>query len=111
MRLTTQIDLRANYATRRFLLRFCRGLVAAVLGLALVAGAPAQTPAVGSANASRYLDTIKALTVPAMEGRGDDTKGIVRAADLLEQRYKSLGLEPAGPRFEGKTQGSDQTIF
>jgi hypothetical protein len=98
MRLTTQIDLRANYATRRFLLRFCRGLVAAVLGLALVAGAPAQTPAVGSANASRYLDTIKALTVPAMEGRGDDTKGIVRAADLLEQRYKSLGLEPAGTK-------------
>ena len=31
-----------------------------------------------------------------MEGRGDDTKGIARAADLLEQRYKSLGLEPAG---------------
>ncbi len=31
-----------------------------------------------------------------MEGRGDDTQGIGRAASLLEQRYKSLGLEPAG---------------
>ncbi|MGA2717958.1 MAG: M28 family peptidase, partial [Candidatus Acidiferrales bacterium] len=96
MRLTTHLDLRVNYATRLFLAHFCRGLLAAVQGLALVAGAPAQTPAVAAADASRYLDTIKALTVPAMEGRGDDTKGIMRAADLLEQRYKSLGLEPAG---------------
>ena len=95
MRLTTRIDLRANYAMRRFLLHFGKGMAAAVLGLALVAGAPAQTPAVGAADASRYLDTIKALTVPAMEGRGDDTKGIMRAADLLQQRYKSLGLLPA----------------
>lgn len=31
-----------------------------------------------------------------MEGRGDDTQGINRAADLLAQRYKSAGLEPAG---------------
>jgi Zn-dependent M28 family amino/carboxypeptidase len=96
MRLTTHLDLRANNATRLFWARFYRGLAATALGLALVAGAPAQTPAVGAADASRYLDTIKALTVPAMEGRGDDTKGIARAADLLQQRYKSLGLEPAG---------------
>jgi aminopeptidase YwaD len=31
-----------------------------------------------------------------MEGRGDDTKGIYRAASMLEKRYKSLGLKPAG---------------
>ena len=31
-----------------------------------------------------------------MEGRGDDTKGIELATNMLEQRYKSLGLEPAG---------------
>src|SRR5438477_11951409 len=44
----------------------------------------------------RYLDDIKALTTPAMEGRGDGAKGLTRAAHLIEQRFKSLGLEPAG---------------
>ncbi|HEV8491088.1 MAG TPA: M28 family peptidase [Candidatus Angelobacter sp.] len=46
----------------------------------------------------RYLDDVKHLTVPSMEGRGDGTKGLIRAAHLIEQRYKSLGLEPAGVR-------------
>lgn len=31
-----------------------------------------------------------------MEGRGAGTKGLTRAQHLLEKRYKSLGLEPAG---------------
>ena len=31
-----------------------------------------------------------------MEGRGDGTKGLVRAEHFLESRYKSLGLLPAG---------------
>jgi hypothetical protein len=44
----------------------------------------------------RYLDDIKALTTPQMEGRGDGTKGLTLAARLIEQRYKALGLEPAG---------------
>jgi hypothetical protein len=44
------------------------------------------------------LNDIKALTTPAMEGRGAGTKGIVRAADLIEQRYRSLGLQPAGTK-------------
>ena len=49
-------------------------------------------------DADRYLNDIKALTTPEMEGRGDGTKGLTRAAHLIEQRYKSLGLEPAGTR-------------
>lgn len=57
---------------------------------------PAAPPAFAPADSTRYLDTIKALTAPNMEGRGDDTQGINRAAELLEQRYKSFGLEPAG---------------
>ncbi|HMK23247.1 MAG TPA: M28 family peptidase [Terriglobales bacterium] len=43
-----------------------------------------------------YLDDVKALTAPAMEGRGDGTKGLTRAAHLLEQRYRKLGLKAAG---------------
>lgn len=44
----------------------------------------------------RYLDDVKHLSAPEMEGRGDGSKGLTRAAHLIERRYKSLGLEPAG---------------
>ena len=51
-----------------------------------------------AAEAKHYLDDIKALTTPAMEGRGDGTKGLTRAEHLIEQRYRRLGLEPAGTK-------------
>jgi hypothetical protein len=76
--------------------RFFIGLAAALFATALAATAATEPPAIGTADSTRYLDDIKALTASAMEGRGDDTKGIALAADFLEQRYKSLGLEPAG---------------
>jgi Zn-dependent M28 family amino/carboxypeptidase len=50
----------------------------------------------GQTDAQRYLNDVKALSAPEMEGRGAGTKGIERAAHLIEQRYKSLGLQPAG---------------
>jgi Peptidase family M28/PDZ domain/PA domain len=65
----------------------------AVLALAL---APAAAQTIGAPDPVRYLDDIKSLTAPAMEGRGDGTKGLTRAAALLEKRYKLLGLTPAG---------------
>jgi hypothetical protein len=70
------------------------------IGLALVlvtALAAASTNVqVGPADARRYLDDVKVLTQPKMEGRGDGSKGLVRAEHLIAERYKSLGLEPAG---------------
>ena len=66
----------------------------AVLSITLLA-APAP-PAVPTADPHRYLADIKTLTTPEMEGRGDGTKGLTRAANLIEKRFKSLGLEPAG---------------
>jgi Zn-dependent M28 family amino/carboxypeptidase len=51
-----------------------------------------------SADPKRYLNDVKTLASPAMEGRGAGTKGIERAADLIEQRYRSLGLQPAGTK-------------
>ena len=66
----------------------------AVLPIALLA-APAPL-AVSNADPHRYLEDIKTLTAPAMEGRGDGTKGLTRAMRLIENRFKSLGLEPAG---------------
>jgi hypothetical protein len=66
-----------------------------MLSLTLWASPPVP-PAVPTADPHRYLEDIKTLTTPAMEGRGDGTKGLTRAAHLIEQRFKTLGLEPAG---------------
>ena len=52
--------------------------------------------AADSADPKRYLDDIKALTTPAMEGRGDGSPGLTLAANLIEQRFRALGLQPAG---------------
>ena len=69
-------------------------LILAILALSLIA---ADTPTtVGTADEQRFLTDVKSLTAPTMEGRGDGAKGLTRAAHLIEQRYKSLGLEPAG---------------
>jgi len=72
----------------------CLATLLVVLVLSLLA--VAAPPAVTNADPHRYLDDIKALTTPAMEGRGNGTKGLTRACHLIEKRYKSLGLEPAG---------------
>lgn len=64
--------------------------------LALTYFSVAAPPAIPSADPHRFLDDIKALTTPAMEGRGAGSKGLTRAEHLIEKRYKSLGLEPAG---------------
>ncbi len=74
----------------------CRTSVLYVCLLAITLAAPALPQSIGSADPTRYLDDVKALTTPSMEGRGDGTKGLTRAAHLLESRYKHLGLKPAG---------------
>ena len=72
--------------------RWARGpQIVAILALAAVSLAT-----VGSVDAQHYLEDIKALTSPAMEGRGDGTKGLTLAAQLIENRLKKLGLKPAG---------------
>src|SRR6201997_4117103 len=60
-----------------------------------ILAAPAPTR-VSTADPQRYLDDVKTLTTPAMEGRGAGTKGLTRAAHLIANRFKSLGLQPAG---------------
>ena len=71
--------------------------VPVILGLFALSLIAADTPTtVGSADQERFLTDIKTLTVPKMEGRGDGTKGLRKAARLIERRYKSLGLQPAG---------------
>src|SRR5579859_27771 len=64
--------------------------------LALTSLSLAAPPPISSADPQRYLDDIKSLTAPAMEGRGAGSKGLTRAEHLIEKRYRSLGLDPAG---------------
>ena len=71
-----------------------------IVSLAVVFGvAAARLDAdTNSADPKKYLEDVKSLASPGMEGRGAGTKGIERAASLIEQRYRSLGLQPAGSK-------------
>jgi hypothetical protein len=83
---------------RRISIRATRPTSWRTVGMALVLAFIAVRVAAdsNSADPKRYWDDVKALASPEMEGRGAGTKGIARAADLIEQRYRSLGLQPAG---------------
>ena len=62
--------------------------------------APALTPAERSASARVKLETIREVTAklsaPEFEGRGTAQPGSDRAAQYLADRFKALGLKPAG---------------
>jgi hypothetical protein len=66
----------------------------ALLAVALLT--VAATAPIGQADPTRYLNDIKALSAPAMEGRGAGTKGLARAEALIVKRYKELKIPPAG---------------
>src|SRR5258705_11988301 len=68
----------------------------AFLALGLLAAS--AIAAADSADPKRYLDDIKALTTPAMEGRGDGSSGLTLAANLIEEGFRALGLQPAGKK-------------
>src|SRR5882672_3384475 len=64
--------------------------------LALAFFAASAVAAADSADPKRYLEDIKALTTPAMAGRGDGDPGLTLAANMIERRFRALGLQPAG---------------
>ena len=66
------------------------------LAASLATLARTSTTSVAPADSNRYIDDVKALTQPKMEGRSEGSKGLVRAEHLIADRYKSLGLQPAG---------------
>jgi hypothetical protein len=74
--------------------RFRRRVLAVVLASSLLTAA--ATSSVGPADPNLYLNDVKTLAAPAMEGRGAGTKGLEKASKYLEHRYKSLGLQPTG---------------
>src|SRR5712691_3003911 len=83
---------KSTFATLRSSWR-SSGLTAVFLLLALRLAADTN-----SADPIRYLGDVKSLASPVMEGRGAGTKGIEQAANLIEQRYVALGLQPAGAK-------------
>ena len=82
--------------THSYCTRVKRAIFPLALSILMAIQAPAAPQSLGSADPSRYLDDIKALTAPSMEGRGDDNKGLAQAARFLEKHYQQLGLKPAG---------------
>jgi Peptidase family M28/PDZ domain/PA domain len=78
-------------------MRLAQPILRSALLFFLAAVLSAAIPSsIGPADSQRYLSDIKTLTEDKMEGRGDGTRGLLRAEHLLEARYKSLGLVPAG---------------
>jgi hypothetical protein len=69
--------------------------VLTALAITCTAASPTTTE-VTPASPQRYIADVKTLTMPKMEGRGDGTKGLVLAERLIADRYKTLGLVPAG---------------
>lgn len=66
-----------------------------ILAVALVVGA-AQPPATTEAAAERYLEDVKVLAAPEMQGRGAGTEGIEKAARYIEAAFEEIGVQPAG---------------
>ena len=75
-----------------------RAIIALAAAVLLTAAARSVQPA----DPTRYLNDVKALASPEMEGRGAGTRGLMRAQHLIEKRYNELHLDPAG--VNGYTQ-------
>jgi hypothetical protein len=67
--------------------------ILSVLAVSVLLAAASTTP---QADPNRYMNDVRALASPDMEGRGAGTKGLTRAEHLIENRYKELHLDPAG---------------
>jgi hypothetical protein len=80
----------------RFKIARNKSHVLLALAIAVLASTLAVHAQNSSAKSEHYLDDVKALASPDMQGRGDGTKGLTRAEHLIVRRYKSLGLQPAG---------------
>ena len=73
----------------------CRGLAAALAGLAAVTTTGAAQSS-ASAAAERVEQDVWYLAADAREGRGVGTAGLDSAAHFLAGRFAQIGLEPAG---------------
>jgi Peptidase family M28 len=82
---------------RRFSRVRCRLWLVLLLATSLAFAAPTSTQ-LSPADPQGFLNDVKTLTQPKREGRGDGLKGLTRAQHVIVDRYKSLGLQPAGTK-------------
>jgi len=68
------------------------------LAVAFAVAAAGLAADTNSADPKKYLEDVRSLASPEMEGRGAGTRGIERAANLIAHRYRALGLQPAGSK-------------
>ncbi len=76
----------------------CRNAHAVLLPTlaALLAWAPGVAAPESRADAHRFLADVKFLASPELEGRGAGSKGLETAAAYIAERFRTLGLQPAG---------------
>src|SRR5271167_4176950 len=82
------------HALKSDAIRIRRSALAVLMSFSLLA--TAAPTSLGSADPKLYLNDIKTLSAPEMEGRGAGTKGLTKASQYLERRYQALGLQQAG---------------
>ncbi len=79
------------------------GRTLAVLLLFVVSLASAVPTAIAPADARRYLNDIKTLTQPNMEGRGDGSKGLIRAEHVIQVGLRVFLWLVRGSTYREKT--------
>jgi hypothetical protein len=67
--------------------------VAVLLGQALLAA-----PKLEHAQEQRYVEHLKFLAAPEMEGRGAGTAGLQRAGEYVVDHFRRMGLQPIGDK-------------
>src|ERR1700748_2160423 len=67
-----------------------------IFSVLALAAAALMASSTQQADPIRYVNDVKELAFPEMEGRGAGTKGLGRAEHMIEKRYKELHLNPAG---------------
>lgn len=60
---------------------------------------PDRKPAPETEAADRFAKDVAYLAADEREGRGVGTKGLIDSAAMVEERFKSLGVEPGIPNF------------
>ena len=69
--------------------------LAAVIAVVAAGLAAAATPRI---DPRAYLEHVKFLASDALEGRGNGSPGLEKAADYIAGRFRAAGLEPGGDR-------------
>jgi len=65
------------------------------LAAALLAPGRASSQTTAPVEVRQYKALVDKLAAPEMEGRGPETRGLVKARDLLVDRFRGIGLRPA----------------